>query len=235
VTKKAKSKEEVVRVRDLLAKSSEYIIGVDEVGTGAWAGPIFVGATVFKSDWANTAVRDSKKFGSGGRAHRKRKAVLRDLIMPNALFVVKEAASPETIDFLGVEGAREALVKMVVSACLSRYPTGLVVVDGNSTKGILGTAKAIVGADDIVPAVSAASILAKVARDNLMKNLDKVYPCYKFSKNVGYGTPDHRAALAEHGLCNIHRRSYRPVQEYEKQWLSRTHQRSESVTPGSMS
>ena len=178
------------------------ILGSDEVGFGAWAGPLVVAAVAVPRDWTDPRVKDSKKL-----TERQREAAygaFKDSY-PSALVIV----SAEVIDQKGVwEALREAhqdAIRLVLDQCLVQP---LIVVDGNLD---IPDAVALPKADQLVPAVSLASILAKVTRDKIMLDLDQKYPGYAFAKSKGYGTQAHQAGLERLGPCPEHRRSYEPV------------------------
>lgn len=187
--------------------SSNLIAGVDEVGTGAAAGPMTFGLVVVSRDWSHPLVRDSKKFSSSKTAaHEKREAVLREVIFPAAHFYLTACASAQEIDAYGSGPMQARCVETLARACHSRYPDITIIMDGERDfrlKGVVSRAKA----DVTVPAVSAASILAKVTRDRIMLQLDKVYPGYSFASGKGYGTEVHLKALKEMGPCPVHRLS----------------------------
>lgn len=186
-----------------------FIIGVDEVGYGCIAGPVYVGAAVVPAGWKDSRVRDSKQLDHQQRARAIREA----LVPPNLAFSIVLGHTSATIDQMGVHHARDDLVKQVVAACRKRYPTALVVMDGNELPFTLENTVCLPKADALVTAVSAASILAKEDRDACMKELHQLWPVYGFASHKGYGTGQHNSALHRHGPCPIHRFSYRNIQE----------------------
>lgn len=183
------------------------IIGVDEVGLGAICGPLYVGAVVLKDGDAIYGVRDSKKLREATRAE------LVPAIDRRSVFWMMARSSSKMIDKYGVARCTDACMKWVARLCLQRYPDALVIVDGN--KLIPGVPRkkqrAIIKADDTVPAVSAASVLAKHHRDEYMIKLAEKWPGYELQAHKGYGTKAHLAQLEKLGPCPEHRRSYRPV------------------------
>jgi ribonuclease HII len=186
-----------------------FIIGVDEVGYGCIAGPVFVGAAVVRAGWKDPRVRDSKQLD-----HQQRQRAIRDaLVPPNLAFSVILGHTSQDIDKMGVHHARDDLVKQVVLRCRALYPHALVVMDGNELPFKLDNMVCLPKADVLVTAVSAASILAKEDRDACMKELHQLWPMYGFSNHKGYGTGQHNSALARYGPCPIHRFSYRNIQE----------------------
>lgn len=194
--------------------NGELIIGVDEVGYGCIAGPVAVGAVVASSSWRDNRVRDSKKLD-----HPQRARLVREVLHPPVVaFSIVLNHTSEIVDQLGVVGARDDLVAQVVKACRKLYPKALVVMDGNQlppgVEGIVCLPKA----DDLVKAVSAASILAKEDRDACMKLIHEEWPQYGFKAHVGYGTTQHIQALNKYGPCPIHRFSYKNVQEIARRF-----------------
>lgn len=194
-------------LKHLLSSKAKYVIGVDEVGLGAWAGPIVVAGAVFLKGWGHPDVKDSKALTA-----KTRELVLHQTIFPTVEWHVILDASSSAIDEDGVGDVLKNLTSRVVTACSDFYPDSIVILDGEWVPvlpkvDILAFPKA----DSLIPAVSAASIIAKVTRDKTMVNLAKTYPGYDLHNNVGYGTPKHQIGLDKLGPCAIHRRSYRPV------------------------
>jgi ribonuclease HII len=198
------------------------VLGIDEVGYGALAGPLVIGAVLAPADWEHASLRDSKAFsGSDGKAERARAKVLNELALsdnredPSVLYFLHRTTW-DSVDRLGVYAARLKAFGEVASEALKLTPPGetLVVIDGDtrSTRDGRGPQvehACIPKADALVPHVSAASIVAKVARDTEMRGFDRVYPEYNFGKHKGYGSPEHQEAIRAHGLCPIHRKSYK--------------------------
>jgi len=196
-------------LRFLLSATAKYIIGIDEVGLGAWAGPLVVSGMVMPKGWGHPDVKDSKKVPT----HDKRTKILHEIIQPNETWEMTVTVPSETIDKIGVGNALSSSFLKIASECKQLYPDSIIVLDGNQklSNNKIGAVLSMPKADDLVPAVSAASILAKVTRDNMMRQQDKQYPGYNFGKNSGYGTKEHRNALELLGPCAIHRRSYAPI------------------------
>jgi len=213
--------QEIARVRYLLASRSEWVIGIDEVGMGALAGPVAVGAVVAKLGWAHERVKDSKVYTSGKKAtaHEKRLEVLEEIIKPQVEFYCHVKMTSQEIDEFGIQEAWNRCLWVVSTKCLRVRPEAVVVVDGPNAGSVpTPNALAIPQADGLVPAVSAASVLAKVERDRVMHLAHEIYPEYDFLSNVGYGTERHMLALGQHGPCPIHRRSYAPVKKALREW-----------------
>ncbi len=179
------------------------IAGVDEVGRGPLAGPVITAAVILPVDYDLPRLTDSKKLTA------KRRESLSNDIKEQALAWAFGEASVAEIDRLNILHATMLAMQRAVKS-LSITPES-VLVDGNRTPDFGLPAKAIVGGDGIEPAISAASIIAKIARDKLMSGYALEYPHYGFERNSGYPTKQHRQALIEFGVTPIHRRSFAPV------------------------
>lgn len=190
----------------------EFICGSDEVGFGSWAGPLVVCATVVHRDWTAPGVTDSKKLTPAARERAYEK------LAPVVTYGLVEIPSVH-IDHSGMSAAWERAHGEAIQKALNAHRAKghadrpLVIIDGS--RGMLG-ARALPKADLLVPAVSAASILAKVHRDRLMQALDKLHPGYGWATNSGYGTPQHQEALGRLGVTEHHRLSYSPMSDYAR-------------------
>jgi ribonuclease HII len=202
----------------------DYVIGIDEVGLGACAGPLLVCGAVFEKSWRHPEVKDSKQFSGGGRiAHEKRIRVLEQHIKPAVRFQALELVTHGDIDKLGLEDAVQDATRRVAIRCTRYYRDQLVVVDGDHFPR-LSRVKAVVAipkGDALVPAVSAASIIAKTTRDAAMLLSAELYPGYGFEQHMGYGVPSHIEAIKRLGPCQIHRLSYKPVRDAATSWAAR--------------
>ena len=214
-------------LRTLLASNSEFVIGIDEVGYGSWAGPLVVTGLVFKKSWGHPDIKDSKLFKSSKStsAHEKRKQVLHTVIKPNEIFSITKVIGPEIIDSIGVTTALRQTTESIAEYLRQCYPDSITVLDGRNDHGMVFKGKHLFlpKADNLVPAVGAASITAKVTRDDLMAGVAAEYPGYGFEQHVGYGTQKHYMALVSLGPCMTHRLSYRPIKAVleEHPWLQK--------------
>lgn len=187
-------------------------VGIDEVGRGCWAGPLVAGAVILPPEFelpadAGWRLADSKTIN---RQARQTAAL--------EIHKIAQAAglgwvTAQEVDVLGLTEAVRQAMRRALDAVDLEYDE--VVIDGNYNflQNVARTS-CLVKADALVPAVSAASIIAKVARDSWMEQAGMTYPGYGFESHVGYGTRQHIAALEQLGVCDIHRRSYRPVKRY---------------------
>ena len=184
------------------------IAGIDEAGRGPLAGPVVAAAVILHPRRPIDGVADSKALSP------EQRAVLNEVIRRDAVCFGIGWADQIEIDALNILQAtflamRRALLAMTLTP-------DHVLVDGNRLPHLGGlgktiTARAIIGGDAAHPAISAASILAKTARDGYMNHMDTLYPAYSFATHKGYGTPDHQRLLEMHGPCPLHRRSFAPV------------------------
>jgi len=184
------------------------IAGVDESGRGPLAGPVVAAAVILRPGRAITGIADSKELSAAARA-RVGAAIRR-----RALCFGVGWADPAEIDVLNILHATLLAMRRAVLS-MSHVPHRLL-VDGDRVPSLDGlgfgmTARAIVGGDATEPAISAASILAKTARDQYMDRMATLYPQYAFAHHKGYGTEEHCRLLALHGPCPLHRRSFAPV------------------------
>lgn len=177
--------------------------GVDEAGRGPLAGPVVAAAVILDEQQPIAGLNDSKKLSPA------RREALFDAIRARALCFSIAEASVEEIDRLNILQATLLAMQRAVAGL--RLRPGLVLVDGNRLPVLDCSAEAVVGGDALVPAISAASILAKVHRDRWCAEVDTQYPQYGFAGHKGYGTAAHMAALREHGACIHHRRTFAPV------------------------
>lgn len=181
--------------------TARIIAGVDEAGRGPLAGPVVASAVILGAH-AIDGLNDSKKLSA------KKREALFEQIMAHCTVGIG-VAHVEEIDELNIQWATMLAMTRAVEA-LGVEPDE-VLVDGNRCPGWQWRSRAIVGGDAIEPAISAASIIAKVTRDRLMLEADRMYPGYDWASNKGYGSARHMAALTQLGPSPLHRRSFAPV------------------------
>ncbi len=195
----------------IAAHGSEHVIGIDEVGLGCIAGPVTVAAAVLPKGWSHEKVKDSKQISKKGSGHSEADAIVRE----HALSFCILSCTNDDVDAEGLARVKDKLTEQCALTMLQYFPHALIVQDGDVPTVIGGRIQEnmvwLAKADIYVPAVSAASCLAKMYRDQFMKEQSKLYPGYGFETNAGYGTGQHKAALLAIGACRLHRTSARPV------------------------
>jgi len=179
------------------------VCGVDEAGRGPWAGPVSAAAVILNPKKVPKGLDDSKKLSA------KVRETLEVEIKAKAVAWGVGFASVEEIASLNILHATGLAMRRAIEA-LAVQPT-FALVDGNYRFQLPCEVKTVVGGDGRSKSIAAASILAKVARDRLMMEMDAVYPGYGFASHKGYNAPDHVEALVNLGPCEIHRRAWRPV------------------------
>jgi ribonuclease HII len=177
--------------------------GVDEVGRGPLAGPVVAAAVILDPVRPIAGLRDSKKLTAARRAE------LAELIEAQALAVAVGRAEVAEIDLLNI--LRATLLAMERAVASLAVQPDVVYVDGNTTPSLAMPAVAVVGGDDRIASISAASIVAKVARDREMDRAAAHYPNYGFEKHKGYATAAHLEAIERFGPSPLHRRSFAPI------------------------
>ena len=186
---------------DLHKKGFEKICGIDEAGRGPLAGPVVVAGVIMPKDSFIEGVNDSKKVSE------KKRELLYDKILDEAISYSVSIIGQDIIDEINILNATKKGVTTVIEG-LDVKPN-LIVIDALEhidTKGI--PYESIIKGDAKCYSISAASIIAKVTRDRIMREWDKIYPQYGFAKHKGYGTSAHISAIKEYGLCPIHRKSF---------------------------
>lgn len=178
----------------------DVICGVDEAGRGPLAGDVYAAAVIFDNDTVIEGVNDSKKLSE------KKRELLFDEIKEKAVSYCIAVATVEEIETFNILGATMLAMKRAVEG-LSQVPD-VAMIDGNRTPDLSCRSVSIVKGDATSQSIAAASILAKVARDRYMKELDKKYPDYQFSKHKGYGTKLHYEMLHKYGISEVHRKSF---------------------------
>ena len=190
-------------IEDELRAAGKTVAGVDEAGRGCLAGPVAAGAVILDPGRPVRGLRDSKKL-----TEKRREELFEEIREKSAAWSVA-MTGPGEIDRTNIlRAALRAMEKAV--AGLSVEPD-FVLVDGNARISIAVEQKTVVGGDDRCASVAAASIVAKVTRDRLMKELETEYPGYGFSRHKGYPSKEHRESLRRLGPCPIHRKSFNGV------------------------
>lgn len=184
--------------------SNELVMGIDEAGRGPLCGPLVVGSCVLPAGYENEFINDSKKL-----SEKKRKQLF-DIIKKDALYWNVKIVEPGIIDEMNIlEATRSAMQELSGEYKVSKVLTDAVKIPNQLNIPIIkGDAKSI--------SIAAASILAKVTRDNIMEELDKKYPEYEFKKHKGYPTKRHIELMNEYGVFDIYRFSYSPVKNCPK-------------------
>lgn len=189
----------------------KYIVGLDEAGRGPMAGPLVVGAVIFEKGYYNEDINDSKQLSE------KKREMLYDLIIQDALAYQIEIIDVDEVDRLNVyQASRKGMIDAIKHisivpdyALSDAMPLGDVIEH-----------EAIIKGDSLSMSIAAASILAKVTRDRIMKEYDFLYPQYGFAKHKGYPTKQHKEALKIYGVTPIHRHSFQPVRDVLNEQLT---------------
>jgi ribonuclease HII len=182
------------------------IVGIDEVGRGAWAGPLVVGAVLLGAASID-GLTDSKKLT------RRQRELLDIEIRQKAHAIGLGWVSAKQIDQIGLSQALKLASRRAIAHIRHDYEE--IIIDGTIAFIDDPRVTLMKKADLLIPTVSAASIVAKVARDNYMRHLDGVYPQYAFTGHVGYGTAAHRRAIEQSGVTPLHRLSFAPLRKYK--------------------
>ncbi|MFN7160216.1 MAG: ribonuclease HII [Candidatus Gracilibacteria bacterium] len=176
-------------------------VGIDEAGRGPWAGPV-TAAAVFMGDFILPGLNDSKKLSEKEREH------LYEILIKHVTYGVGEC-SAEEIDTIGIRKATHTAMKRALDN-LNLIPEFLL-IDGKDNFIFNYSAKYIIKGDSAYEAIAAASVIAKVTRDRKMQEYAKLYPDYSFDLHKGYGTKKHQDALKKFHICDIHRKTYKPI------------------------
>ena len=178
------------------------ICGIDEAGRGPWAGPVVASAVVLDQKNIPFGLNDSKKLNEA-----EREALFDPIIQSSQVGIgIVSALEIDDINIL------QATFLAMQRACSQlKSSPDLALIDGNRSPKLNCKIQTIIGGDAISLSIAAASIIAKVTRDRIMHQHDETYPLYGFARHKGYGTAAHAAALAEHGPCDEHRKSFKPI------------------------
>ncbi len=189
--------------QDIISKGIySRVVGIDEVGRGAWAGPVYVGAYIYtQHEPVLENVNDSKKL------RKKVRESIYSLVQQSS-FILK-FMDADSIDIHGVGKSISMLISQIILE-LNDNKT-FFIIDGQFSNDFGKNTKKAIKADRIYYSVAMSSILAKVTRDNVMKRFALEYPFYDWENNVGYPAPKHLAAIREKGITKLHRKSYKPL------------------------
>ena len=190
--------EEISRTDRDIWQTGRAFAGIDEAGRGPLCGPVAAACVVMPPEPLLLYVDDSKKLTE------KRREALYDQILSTAVYARVVLAPPEEIDRINILNA----TKNAMAQAAKDAPCDLFLVDAIDRLDVPGEVRGIVHGDALCYSIAAASILAKVTRDRLLRELDAAYPQYGFARNKGYGTAEHIAALRQYGPCPAHRRSF---------------------------
>lgn len=187
--------------QDFHKQGYKYICGIDEAGRGPLAGPVVVASVIMPPDSMIEGVNDSKKVSE------KKREILYDKIIEEAINYSVAIISEKEIDKINILNAtKEGLTQSIANL---KIRPDLILVDALDKIDTLGIPfKPIIKGDALVYSISCASIIAKVTRDRIMRQMDEIYPEYGFAGHKGYGTAKHIQAIKEYGLCDIHRKSF---------------------------
>jgi ribonuclease HII len=197
--------------QSLWAQGFINVAGIDEAGKGPWAGPVSAGAVVIHEEKQIVkSVRDSKLMSA-----KQREKAFDEICTKSSAFGMA-LVSAEEIDAIGIDHAVKKAMYLALSEIEKNFKITIdyVIVDGSKTKPLEKyRAKRIKAGGLYHYSIAAGSILAKVTRDRLMKDLAKKYPEYGFDQHVGYGTKIHQQALAKYGICPLHRKCFAPIKK----------------------
>lgn len=185
------------------ANGYKLIAGVDEVGRGPLAGPVVVASVILPENFFIEKINDSKKLSEATREK------IYDIIRENAIAVNRAIIDEKTIDRVNIyQAAMNGMYEAIYG--LNPKPDA-VLIDAMPLESLDIYHQSIIKGDAKSASIAAASIVAKVERDRMMNEFDKIYPQYGFAKNKGYGTSEHLEALRKYGPCEIHRKSFEPI------------------------
>lgn len=197
--------------REYLDRGEKNIIGIDEAGRGPLAGPVVAAAVLLSLD--RKLPRDCFKFNDSKKLTVAEREELYEVVNENALAMGIGIVSAGEIDEINILRATMKAMTIAVRQLEESYQSlkpEILLIDGNYFKTTLSYPfRTIVDGDALSPSIAAASIIAKVTRDKIMREMHETYPQYNFKQNKGYGTREHRIAIAAHGQCAEHRKSFK--------------------------
>jgi len=190
----------------------KVMVGLDEVGRGCWAGPLVAGAVILDPNFTVSKLQ-SWKLGDSKQLTKHQREVADYEIRKRARSIGLGWVTAGEVDSMGLTAAVKTAMQRALDQINIAYQE--IIIDGSfnffpENKLV----KAIIKADQTIPTVSAASIIAKVARDAYMLDISQKYPRYQFHKHVGYGTQLHAKMLKQYGPCDLHRKSYKPIKKF---------------------
>ena len=184
----------------------KIIAGVDEVGRGSLVGPVYAAAVILNKSINKKLLKDSKKLS------KKKREILAKYIKKNSMWSLAKASVKEIEKFNILIASLLAMKRAIKK--LKKRPS-IIFIDGNQIPHIKNyKIKSVIKGDQKIPSISAASIIAKVKRDDVISELGKKFRLYKWSKNAGYGTKEHLKAIKNHGVTCHHRKNFFPVKKY---------------------
>jgi len=203
--------QNMCRYENMLKKQGyKFIGGIDEVGRGALAGPVVAACVILNPDNIPEGIADSKKLSAKVRESLCKK------IEDSAVSIGIGVVGPEIIDEINIYNATKKAMMLAVDNM--KLKPDYLLIDAVKLEGLPIAGLSIIKGEDKSVSIAAASIVAKVHRDNLLKDLSYTFPHYDFKNNKGYGTVKHKQALIKYGPSEVHRYSYKPVAEAFKLW-----------------
>lgn len=196
----------LARENQLRARGCLWIAGIDEAGRGPLAGPVVAAAVILPEKFRHKTLTDSKQL-----CENRREEIYEELTTRAEILWAVAVAEHDEVDRLDILRASHAAMRRAVEALVQRPDH--VLIDGLRVDGFPIEQTAIVDGDALSFSIAAASVIAKVTRDRLMREQDVHFPAYAFAQHKGYGTPLHLERLRIHGPCPIHRRTFLPVQQ----------------------
>jgi len=198
-----------------LYKGSGLVFGIDEAGRGPWCGPVVAACVCWPDKKIDpelaTQINDSKKLSA------QKREKLFPLIMNSAYVGIGQASAQEIDEINILQATFLAMDRSLQNAAKNGHTASFALIDGNRLPRWTLPCQALIKGDSLSLSIAAASIIAKVTRDHIMRELAKEYPEYAWDKNAGYGTAEHIAALKKYGITPHHRKSYRPIKELLEQ------------------
>lgn len=186
--------------KEVMAEGYNIVCGVDEAGRGPLCGPVCAAAVILPVDCEIEGINDSKKLSE------KKRELLYDIIKEKAIAYSIEMVDAKTIDEINILQATFLAMRRAVENLSVKPDAGL--IDGNGKPGLTIEERTVIKGDAKSVSIAAASILAKVTRDRYCLEMDKKYPQFAFAQHKGYGTKLHYEKIAEHGICDEHRRTF---------------------------